>query len=595
MSATPTPTSRGPSKSQKSLCWPWRAEDRERNALKGVALVEGTGRVELPSLAELLAMYAADEAEGHYNPRKMVGIDDSQRATAGYSLRSGRTAALEVSLTDYEFNHYPKSIPGRLVHVVLTDVEHRYYCHVLRMVKDVLSGKVQVPNSDRVAREAQPACQVCGEQGSDAALLACRACNVTVHADCVDVSTEDCVQWLCDCCKAGNSTAVTACDICHKSGGFFFKCFRRSTVSVLRWAHLICGQTLPGQEVAVDVHQRHMIIKKISQRARLSCGICSKGKVEGVPPKDCTGGCVQCHRCLAAFHPSCAMKARLILVSEARDGYRYRVTCPQHHPDPSRRPMPGLYDLVSRNNGREISDACEESAMEESEAFFKKLLKPSAQSQLELIYPTWSSRRSARREKSKQVAGSLSDLPMESIKGFPELTLVPFVAEAYGEIDHHHLTQLVLREGELKKQRLQHKSRKRSRSDVDEPAVSSVGDEIEVAADAPAPTAEGKSWCILQSSYLSLIPTLQRRLCHMVEGAYPFPRSDCPQLLEEDLRLTQKACSVDAITLAFAAQMQSAVDTLTAATDALFEREKLQNRLVNLDLMLLDEHLFEEV
>ena len=81
----------------------------------------------------------------------------------------------------------------------------------------------------------------------------------------------------------------------------------------------------------------------------------------------------------------------------------------------------------------------------------------------------------------------------------------------------------------------------------------------------------------------------------MVEGAYPFPRSDCPQLLEEDLRLTQKACSVDATTLAFAAQMQSAVDTLTAATDALFEREKLQNRLVNLDLMLLDEHLFEEV
>ncbi|KAJ2671506.1 hypothetical protein GGI25_005470 [Coemansia spiralis] len=169
----------------------------------------------------------------------------------------------------------------------------------------------------------ESACAICGEEECDNtnAIVFCDGCNLAVHQDCYGVPYIPEGQWLCRSCMLSPDKEV-ACILCPQRGG----AFKKTTTN--KWAHLLCALWIPEAGIANTVYMEPIdSIDAIPRsRWRLYCHLCHR-KV---------GACIQCsHRqCFAAFHATCARRARLSMsVKPSRSGEPvFRAYCERHTP-----------------------------------------------------------------------------------------------------------------------------------------------------------------------------------------------------------------------------------------------------------------------
>ena len=191
-----------------------------------------------------------------------------------------------------------------------------------------VEAEAEVPTYEDLA-----CCAVCGEgdveDGNE--IVFCDSCDLAVHQVCYGAGARNIPEgeksWFCDVCRAtpgankrGGRKNEQECIMCPERGG----ALKRTSDS--RWCHIACALWVPGVSFldpeGLDVIHPYGLNEK---RMELACVVCEKKM----------GGCIQCKapRCLTAFHPTCARRKGLHMVTkEKKDEVDFSAWCDKHRP-----------------------------------------------------------------------------------------------------------------------------------------------------------------------------------------------------------------------------------------------------------------------
>jgi NuA3 HAT complex component NTO1 len=191
-----------------------------------------------------------------------------------------------------------------------------------------VNGEPPAPGEEQDSK-----CAVCddGDCENANAIVFCDGCDLAVHQECYGVPYIPEGQWLCRKCQL-IGRGVPTCIFCPNTEG----AFKQTNTS--RWAHLLCAAWIP--EVSLGnpslMEPVNDVEKVPKSRWKLSCYICRQKM----------GACIQCgnKNCFAAFHVTCARRARLYLKMKSGHGAPatfdsnfLKANCDKHTPSEWRR------------------------------------------------------------------------------------------------------------------------------------------------------------------------------------------------------------------------------------------------------------------
>ena len=157
--------------------------------------------------------------------------------------------------------------------------------------------------------EQDSKCAICddGDCENTNAIVFCDGCDLAVHQECYGVPFIPEGQWLCRKCHLTGRGTPT-CVFCPNTDGAF-----KQTNSA-RWAHLLCAIWIPEVSLGNTTFMEPVMDVEIVPKSRwkLTCEIC----------KQKMGACIQCgwKHCFAAFHVTCARRARWYLSMKSSHG-----------------------------------------------------------------------------------------------------------------------------------------------------------------------------------------------------------------------------------------------------------------------------------
>ncbi|KAJ3023879.1 nuA3 HAT complex component nto1 [Thoreauomyces humboldtii] len=205
-----------------------------------------------------------------------------------------------------------------------TQMDEDYFEQVMDILEKEWFDLTKDIPSPRDDDDTDPVCAVCddGECENSNAIVFCDGCNIAVHQDCYGVPYIPEGQWLCRKCMLSPHKPVD-CVLCPHSDGAF------KQTSAQGWAHLLCAMWVPECGLGNMTLMEPVIdIEKIPRsRWRLQCYLCQRH----------VGAPMQCSNksCYAAFHPTCARKAKLYMKMRSMYGTEhntFRVFCDKHTP-----------------------------------------------------------------------------------------------------------------------------------------------------------------------------------------------------------------------------------------------------------------------
>ncbi|KAF2756532.1 hypothetical protein EJ05DRAFT_477655 [Pseudovirgaria hyperparasitica] len=150
--------------------------------------------------------------------------------------------------------------------------------------------------------EQDSKCAICddGDCENTNAIVFCDGCDLAVHQECYGVPFIPEGQWLCRKCQL-IGRATPTCIFCPNVDGAF------KQTNNMRWSHLLCAIWIPEVSLGNTTFMEPVMdVEKVQkQRWKLQCYICQQKM----------GACIQCgnKNCYAAFHVTCARRARLYL------------------------------------------------------------------------------------------------------------------------------------------------------------------------------------------------------------------------------------------------------------------------------------------
>jgi len=157
--------------------------------------------------------------------------------------------------------------------------------------------------------EQDSKCAICddGDCENTNAIVFCDGCDLAVHQECYGVPFIPEGQWLCRKCQLiGRGTPT--CIFCPNTDG----AFKQTNSS--RWAHLLCAIWIPEVSLGNTTFMEPVMdVEKVpKQRWKLTCYLCRQKM----------GACIQCgnKNCFAAFHVTCARRAKLFLQMKSTHG-----------------------------------------------------------------------------------------------------------------------------------------------------------------------------------------------------------------------------------------------------------------------------------
>ena len=172
------------------------------------------------------------------------------------------------------------------------------------------SSAAAVNGEAAIAGEEQDSkCAICddGDCENTNAIVFCDGCDLAVHQECYGVPFIPEGQWLCRKCQLiGRGTPT--CIFCPNTDG----AFKQTNSS--RWAHLLCAIWIPEVSLGNTTFMEPVMdVEKVpKQRWKLTCYLCRQKM----------GACIQCgnKNCFAAFHVTCARRAKLFLQMKSTHG-----------------------------------------------------------------------------------------------------------------------------------------------------------------------------------------------------------------------------------------------------------------------------------
>ncbi|KAF2095611.1 hypothetical protein NA57DRAFT_44156 [Rhizodiscina lignyota] len=201
----------------------------------------------------------------------------------------------------------------------MTQIEKEWHALEKRIPKSVpkppqthrpRSSSAAAVNGEPGSGEEQDSkCAICddGDCENTNAIVFCDGCDLAVHQECYGVPYIPEGQWLCRKCQL-IGRGSPSCIFCpHEDGAF-------KQTNNSKWAHLLCAIWIPEVSLGNQAFMEPVMdVEKVpKQRWKLNCYICNQK----------TGACIQCGNksCFAAFHVSCARKAKLYLKMKAQHG-----------------------------------------------------------------------------------------------------------------------------------------------------------------------------------------------------------------------------------------------------------------------------------
>ncbi|KAF8586044.1 hypothetical protein K439DRAFT_1659937 [Ramaria rubella] len=193
-----------------------------------------------------------------------------------------------------------------------------------RLEKEWFELMKRVPKPDIGLPSEDSTCAICddGEGENSNAIVFCDGCNLAVHQDCYGVPYIPEGQWLCRKCTVSPEVPVP-CVFCPNEGGAF------KQTSTGQWAHLLCAMFIPEVTVGNTMFMEPIdnVEKVPKSRWKLTCSLC---KIKH-------GACIQCDKttCFAAFHVTCARRAKLLMGMKGLTGEEasFKGYCEKHLPD----------------------------------------------------------------------------------------------------------------------------------------------------------------------------------------------------------------------------------------------------------------------
>lgn len=206
-----------------------------------------------------------------------------------------------MTLLENEWYHLERKIPPKLRHSYKESDELSAKDTAARAFTDLYGSDDGI--GMHVMEEQH--CAVCDGTDCDNsnAIIFCDGCDIAVHQDCYGVVFIPEGQWLCRRCMVSKKRKIK-CQFCPSTTGAF-----KQTENGL-WSHVLCGLWIPELYFASAGHMEPIEgIEAIPKgRWKLQCYLC-KQKV-GAP--------IQCANksCFAAFHPTCARRAGLLMTMD---------------------------------------------------------------------------------------------------------------------------------------------------------------------------------------------------------------------------------------------------------------------------------------